>query len=167
MIPAYLGRSLLRELAPMVMFLQSWCISHSTAFRQIGCSLFLGKHTKWLWLKLESGMPCCPECCQVRIAALCQWIDWRGTLDWVLVSKPRSNKKTSPFSWALNSFTRNEAQEQHSLLDTIFHYIFCFGPLGKYLYLSLQNPLHVGRRSRPTCSRFSWLFYRYFPGGPR
>ena len=31
-------------------------------------------------------------------------------------------------------FTRNEAQEQHSLLDTISDYIFYFGPQGKYLY---------------------------------
>ena len=54
-----------------------------------------------------------------------------------------------------DSFTRNEAQEQYSLLDTIFDYIFYFGPPGKYLYSSPQNPLHVGRRSRPTCSRFS------------
>ena len=60
-----------------------------------------------------------------------------------------------PFPWKYNSFTRNEAQEQHSLLDTIFDYIFYFGPPGKYLYLSPQNPLHVGQRSRPTCSRFS------------
>ena len=41
-----------------------------------------------------------------------------------------------PFPWMSNAFTRNEAQEQHSLLDTIFDYILYFGPLGKYLYLS-------------------------------
>ena len=40
-------------------------------------------------------------------------------------------------------FNRNEAQEQHSLLDTIFDNIFDFGPPGKYLYLSPQNLLHV------------------------
>ena len=34
-------------------------------------------------------------------------------------------------------------------------------------YLSPQNPLHVGRRSRPTCTRFFWCVYRYFPGGPK
>ena len=50
--------------------------------------------------------------------------------------------------------TRNEAKEQHSLLHTIFDYIFYFGPPGKYLYLSPQNLLHVGRRSRPTCRKF-------------
>ena len=47
-------------------------------------------------------------------------------------------------------------------------WLYCvFLPPGKHLYLSFQNPLHVGRRSRPTCSRFSWLFYRCFPGGPK
>ena len=45
------------------------------------------------------------------------------------------------FPWKSDFITRNEAQEQHSLLDTIFNYIF-LGPLGKHLYLSLQNPLH-------------------------
>ena len=40
------------------------------------------------------------------------------------------------FPWKFIFFTRNEAQEQHSLLDTIFDYIFYFGPPGKYLYLS-------------------------------
>ena len=59
-----------------------------------------------------------------------------------------------------------EAQEQYSLIDTIFNYIFDFGPPGKYLYLSPQNPLSVGRRSRPRDHRFSRLVYRYFPGGP-
>ena len=29
------------------------------------------------------------------------------------------------------------------------------GPPGEYLYLSPKNTLRVGRRSRPTCSRFS------------
>ena len=42
-----------------------------------------------------------------------------------------------PISLEIEFFTRNEAQEQHSLLDTIFDYIFYFGPPGKYLYLSL------------------------------
>ena len=53
-----------------------------------------------------------------------------------------------PFPWKSNSFTRNEAQEQHSLLDTIFDYIFDFGPPGKYLYLSPRTLLHVGQRSQ-------------------
>ena len=52
-------------------------------------------------------------------------------------------------------YTIKEAHKQYSLLDTIFNYIFYFGPPGKHLYLSPQNPLHVGRLSRPTCSRFS------------
>ena len=38
-----------------------------------------------------------------------------------------------PFPWKLNPFTRNQAQEQYSLLDTIFDYIFYLGPPGKYL----------------------------------
>ena len=33
----------------------------------------------------------------------------------------------------IDFFPRNEAQEQHSLLNTIFDYIFYFGPPGKYL----------------------------------
>ena len=61
---------------------------------------------------------------------------------WVLVSEPGFLLGFGSFPWKLNSFTRNEAQEQHSLLDTIFDYIFYFGPPGKYLYLSAQNPLH-------------------------
>ena len=69
--------------------------------------------------------------------------------------------------WKLRFCTINEAQKQYSLLDTISNYIFYLGPPGKYLYLSLKNPLHVGRRSPPTCSRFSDFLYRYFPGGPR
>ena len=74
---------------------------------------------------------------------------------WVLVSEPGFLLGFGSFSWKSNYFTRNEVQEQHSLLDTIFDYIFYFGPPGKYLCLSPQNLLHVGRRSRPTCSRFS------------
>ena len=49
----------------------------------------------------------------------------------------------SPLPWKYNSFTRTEAQEQPSLLDTILDYIFYLGPPGTYLYLSPQNPLHV------------------------
>ena len=37
------------------------------------------------------------------------------------------------FPWKSDSFTRNEAQKQHSLLDTIFYYIFHFGPPEKSL----------------------------------
>ena len=50
--------------------------------------------------------------------------------------------------------TRNETQEQHSLLNTIFDYIVYFGPPGKYLYKNQENRLHVGRLRRPTCSKF-------------
>ena len=53
------------------------------------------------------------------------------------------------------SYTIKETHKQDSLLDTIFNHIFYFGPPGKYLYLSPQHLLHVGRRSRPRCSRFS------------
>ena len=42
-------------------------------------------------------------------------------------------KGVFPFPWRYNYFTRNETQEQYSLLDTIFDYIFYFGPPGKYL----------------------------------
>ena len=83
-------------------------------------------------------------------------------LNWLLVSEPGFFYGFCQFSWKFISFTRNEAQEQPSLLDTIFDYIFYFGPPGKYLYLSPQNLLHVGRRSQPTCSTFSLLFYSSF-----
>ena len=33
----------------------------------------------------------------------------------------------------------NEAHKQYSLLDTIFDYIFYFGPPGTHFYLSPQN----------------------------
>ena len=62
---------------------------------------------------------------------------------WVLVSEPGFFLGLGPFPWKSNLFTRNEAQEQHSLLDTIFDYIFDFGPPGKYLYVSPQNLLYV------------------------
>ena len=65
---------------------------------------------------------------------------------WVLVSEPGFLLGFGLLPWKSNSFTRNEAQEQHSLLDTIFDYIFYFGPPGKYLYLSPQNLLHVGQQ---------------------
>ena len=68
--------------------------------------------------------------------------------------------------WKFKFYTINEAHKQSSLLDKLFNYIFYFGPPGKHLYLSPQNPLHVGRRSRPTYNRFSCFFYRCFPGGP-
>ena len=57
----------------------------------------------------------------------------QGTAHWVLVSEPGLFLGFGTFPWKSNSFTRNEAQEQHSLLDTIFDYIFYFGPPGKYL----------------------------------
>ena len=84
---------------------------------------------------------------------------------WVLVSEPGFFYGFGPFPWKLNSFTRNEAQEQDSLLDTIFDYIFYFGPPGKHLLTSQENLLYVGRLRRPTCSGFLGLKYRYFPGG--
>ena len=57
-------------------------------------------------------------------------------------------------SWKSNSFTRNEAQEQHSLLDTIFDHIFHCVPPGQHLWRSKENLLYVGRLRRPTCSGF-------------
>ena len=56
-------------------------------------------------------------------------------------------------------------QKQYSLLDTIFKYMFYFGPPGKYLYLSPQIPLSLLRR--PTGSGFGGLKYRYDSGGPK
>ena len=56
---------------------------------------------------------------------------------WVLLSEPGFLLRFGPFPWKLNSFTRNEAQEQHSLLDTIFDYIFYFRPPEqKHVYLA-------------------------------
>ena len=71
-------------------------------------------------------------------------------------------------------FTRDEAQEQHSLLDTIFDCIFYFGPTGKkkniyiyiYIYKTAKKTYYM-LAVRPTCS-CSWaLKYRYFPGGSK
>ena len=56
-----------------------------------------------------------------------------GWPDWVLVSEPGFCKALAHSHWKSNSFTRNQAQEQHSLLDTVFDYIFCLGPPGKSL----------------------------------
>ena len=36
----------------------------------------------------------------------------------------------------------NEAHKQYSLLDTVFSYIFHFGPPGKYLYTGFFSPNH-------------------------
>ena len=55
------------------------------------------------------------------------------SLSWVLVSEPGFFEGFGSFPWKHNYFARNEAQEQPSLLDTIFDYIFYFGPPGKYL----------------------------------
>ena len=52
-------------------------------------------------------------------------------LGWVLVNEPRFLLGFGSFSWKFNSFTRNEAQDQHNPLDTIFYYIVYFGPPGK------------------------------------
>ena len=63
------------------------------------------------------------------------------------------------FSDKFEFYTRNHSHKQSSLLDTIFNYIFYFGAPGKYLHLS--------PKTRPTDSRFSRLFYRHVPGGPK
>ena len=81
----------------------------------------------------------------------------RNIASWVLVSEP-GFFRFWPISLEIYFFTRNETQEQHSLLDTIFDYIFYFGPPGKYL---LKTP------KRTTCrpasrSRFSSLFINIF-----
>ena len=41
---------------------------------------------------------------------------------------------------------RNEAQEQHSLLDTIFDYIFYFGSPGTYPYKSQEMSARLACR---------------------
>ena len=57
------------------------------------------------------------------------WIEGSKRLDvyWVLVSEPGFFKVLAHFPGNL-FFTRNEAQEQHSLLDRIFDHTFYFGP---------------------------------------
>ena len=52
--------------------------------------------------------------------------------------------------------------KQYSLLDTLFNYMFYFGPPGTYLYLSPQPPLPIGQRSRPTVVGFLDLFIDIF-----
>ena len=59
-------------------------------------------------------------------------------INWVLVSEPGLFKVLAHVPGNI-FFTRNEAREQHSLLDTIFDYILYFGSPGKHLYLSLQT----------------------------
>ena len=58
---------------------------------------------------------------------------YRETLHWVLVSEPGFLLGVGPFPWKSNSFTRNEAQEQHSPLDTMLDYILYFEPPGTHL----------------------------------
>ena len=73
------------------------------------------------------------------------------------------------FPWTFQLSVLNGAHQQCCLLDTILNYILHFGPLENVyiVYLSPPNPLHVGRRSWPTCNRVSWFDYRCFPGGPK
>ena len=57
----------------------------------------------------------------------------RDAYIWFLVSEPAFLRFCLISLDIYFLFARNEAQEQHSLLDTIFDYIFYFGPPGKYL----------------------------------
>ena len=52
---------------------------------------------------------------------------------WVLVSEPVFFLGFGSFPWKCNYFTRNETQEQHSLSDTIFEYIFDFPPVQYFI----------------------------------
>ena len=70
------------------------------------------------------------------------------------------------FPWKCISGIMNDTHKQYTLLDTIFNYILYLGPPGKHLYKSKENPLHVGRLRRPTCSCFFGLKNRCFLGGP-
>ena len=56
----------------------------------------------------------------------------------------------------------DEAPKQYSILETVFDYIFHFGPPGKHQYLSPTNRLSVGRRSRPRIVGFLDLFIDSF-----
>ena len=91
-----------------------------------------------------------------------QQVEFTSSFASAKFTPPRLSPKQDVGKWVFGRFpskfklyTINEAHKQYSLLDTIFHYMFYLGPPGKYLYLSPQNPLHVGRGSRPTCSGFS------------
>ena len=55
---------------------------------------------------------------------------------WLLVSEPGFFKVLGDFGEKIKIYMKIEAQEQYSLIDTIFNYIFDFGSPGKYLYLS-------------------------------
>jgi hypothetical protein len=98
------------------------------------------------------------------------WIQaWRGMMDIGIadfcLSQDVRKLFVGTFPWIFRLYAINEAQKQYSLLHTIFNCICYFGPPGKRLCLSPPKPLHVGRRSRPTCIRVSWIVYRCFPGG--
>ena len=56
-------------------------------------------------------------------------------------------------------YTINEAHKQYNLLDTTFKYILYSSPPQNHLYISPPNPLHVGWRSPPTCSGFSYTLW--------
>ena len=61
----------------------------------------------------------------------------RGVISWHLTEYSLVNLDLlgfRPFPWEFIGVTRNDNQEQHSLLDTVFVYIFYFEPPGKYLY---------------------------------
>ena len=87
---------------------------------------------------------------------------------------PRVRLKSRMFSIGFRTFsgnclihTRNRSHKQYSLSDTIFNYMFYFGPPGKHLSKSAENLLHVSRLRRPTCSGFWGFNCRYVPGDNR
>ena len=61
---------------------------------------------------------------------------------WVLASEPDFVQVLVHFPGNLYFVTRNEAQKQHSLLDTIFDYIFYFGPPGS-IYKKVKKTYYM------------------------
>ena len=120
------------------------------------CKEKKGHVVSWYWDQLLCFQCSRKDCVRAKMA-----MDWKVRLS-VLWTFSKYHVLDCGFELPIN-----RPSGRYVLLDTIFNCIFYFGPPGKHLYLSPQNQLHVGRRSRPTCSRFSWLFYRCFPGGPK
>ena len=56
-----------------------------------------------------------------------------STFAWFCVSEPGILKVLGDLGEKINIYMKIEAQEQYSLIDTIFNYIFDFGSPGKYL----------------------------------
>ena len=66
---------------------------------------------------------------------------------WFLASEPGLFEMLVHFP-GNTSVSRNEAQEQHSLLDTMFENILYFGPPGEHLYKIKKTYMSAGFADR-------------------